>query len=83
MNPKQTAVEGEGMFKMRGDIIAYVCWGGQEGAQNNTGVGYIHTLLQRSIEKIISFPEDTCDSQHLNPPMPPIANQFMLSKTRD
>lgn len=31
MNPKQTAVEGEKMFKMRGDIIGYVCLGGQEG----------------------------------------------------
>lgn len=28
MNPKQTAVEGEKMFKMRGDIIGYVCLGG-------------------------------------------------------
>lgn len=28
MSPKQTAVEGEGTLKMRGDITGYVCLGG-------------------------------------------------------
>lgn len=31
VNPRQTAVEGEDMFKMRGDIMGYVCLGGWEG----------------------------------------------------
>ena len=29
-------------------------------------------ILLRSTEKFISFPEDTSDSQHLNPLMPPV-----------
>ena len=33
---------------------------------------FLPILLLRSTEKFISFPEDTSDSQHLNPLMPPL-----------
>ena len=72
MNPKQTAVKRDDVFKMRGDIIGYVCLCGQQGLTKLTlGVEFLPILL-RSTEKFISFPEDTSDSQHLNPLMTPV-----------
>lgn len=56
-NPKQTAVEGEDMLKVRGDIIGYVSLGGWEGAHNIIlGWGTYPTLVEMYRKKLYPFP---------------------------